>query len=119
MEEMARDFATVMNMIANPPAAAAPTEEEGMGELIVYVNHTFANPSTRDVLAKGHIPAIIPALTGFDIGLRTGEPATVAIEVVVEIVDEGSEKLETDDNRGALLPAPEEVITVGSAAPTG
>jgi hypothetical protein len=117
MEEMARDFATVMNLIANPPAALGGTAEEAAAGLIVYVNHTFANHSTRDLLARGHIPAVIPALTGFDLGLRTGEPAKIAIEVVTEVVDRGSEKLETDENRGALLPEPAEVITVGAAAP--
>jgi len=117
MEEMARDFATVMNLIANPPTQAGAAEEEAQGELIVYVNHTFANPSTRDVLGGPYIPAVIPGLTGFDLGLRTSEPAKIAIEVVTEVVDRGSDKLETDENRGALLPEPPEVITVGAAPP--
>jgi hypothetical protein len=116
MEELARDFATVMNLIASP-AALAPLTSSPEGDLIVYVNHTFANHSTRDVLARGHIPAVIPALTGFDLGLRTDEPATIAIEVVAEVLDRGSDKLETDGNHGALLPEPENVITVGTGAP--
>jgi hypothetical protein len=115
MEEMARDFATVMSLIANPPAALG--QEDAASGLIVYVNHTFANHSSTDVLARGHIPPVVAGLTGFDLGLRTGEPAKLAIEVVAEVVDKGSEKLETDENRGALLPAPSEVITVGSAPP--
>jgi hypothetical protein len=116
MEELARDFATVMNLIANPAKLSALTSSPE-GDLIMYVNHTYANHSTRDVLARGHIPAVIPALTGFDLGLRTSEPATIAIEVVAEVLDRGSEKLETDANGGGLLPAPENVITVGTAAP--
>jgi hypothetical protein len=119
MEELARDFATVMNMIENPPNLQGVNEEEGEDGLIIAVNHAFANPSTTDVLSRPHIPGVIPALTGFDLGLRTGEPARVAIEVVVEVVDQGSEKLETDDNTGALLPEPPEVITLGAAAPAG
>jgi len=113
MEEMARDFATVMQMIATPP----PFEESEEGALAVLVNHTFANHSTRDVLAAPYVPGTIAALTGYDLGLRTGEPATIAIEVVAEVVDLGAEKLETDDHKGPLLPEPEEVITVGSAPP--
>jgi hypothetical protein len=120
MEELARDFATVMNLIEN---GATPiqgvNEEAGEDGLIIAVNHAWANPSTTDLLNRPHIPAVIPALTGFDLGLRSNEPARVAIEVVVEIVDEGEEKLETEDNRGALLPEPPEVITLGSAAPAG
>lgn len=114
MEEMARDFATVMQMLENPPQVDG---EEGTGALVALVNHTFANHSTRDVLATPYIPGTIAALTGYDLGLRTGEPATVAIEVVAEVVDLGAEKLETDDHKGPLLPAPEEVITVGTAPP--
>lgn len=118
MEEVARDFATVMNLIENPPAAlGGATAEEAAATMIVYVNHTFANHSTRDVLAKGHVPAVIAGLTGFDLGLRTSEPAKIAIEVVAEVVDTGSEKLETDENRGTLLGEPDQVITVGSAPP--
>lgn len=115
MEELARDFATVMNLIENGPTPIQGVNaENGEDGLIVAVNHAFANPSTTDVLNRAHIPAVIPALTGFELGLRSGEPARVAIEVVVEIVDEGEEKLETEDNRGALLPEPAEVITLGS-----
>jgi hypothetical protein len=118
MEEMARDFATVMNLIANQDSAlGGAAEEDAAALLIVYVNHTFANHSTRDVIGQAYIPAVIPALTGFDLGLRTGEPAKIAIEVVTEVVDRGSEKLETDENRGALLPEPAEIITVGAAPP--
>jgi hypothetical protein len=118
MEEMARDFATVMQMIQNPPEDPGQVEgEEGGGALVALVNHTYANHSTRDVLATPYIPGTIAALTGYDLGLRTGEPATIAIEVVAEVVDLGAEKLETDDHKGELLPEPEEVITVGSAPP--
>jgi hypothetical protein len=120
MEELARDFATVMNLIENGPTQiVGVSEEDAEGELIVAVNHAWANPSTTDVLNRSRIPAVIPALTGFDLGLRSQEPARVAIEVVVEIVDEGDEKLETDDNKGRLLPEPPEVITFGAAAPAG
>lgn len=114
MEEMARDFATVMQMLENPPQV---DDGEGTGALVALVNHTFANHSTRDVLATPYIPGTIAALTGYDLGLRTGEPATIAIEVVAEVVDLGAEKLETDDHKGPLLPAPAEVITVGTAPP--
>jgi hypothetical protein len=72
-------------------------------------------PSTRDVLAQSHIPA----LTGFDLGLRTVEAATIAIEVIVEIVDKVAKKLPIDDERGALLPEPTEVITAGGAPAPG
>ncbi len=53
------------------------------------INHVFnvQNRSYNDVLVKQYIPPVIAGLTGFDLGLRTYEPANVAIEIVIEIVD--------------------------------
>ncbi|MFO7177212.1 MAG: hypothetical protein DIU78_000805 [Pseudomonadota bacterium] len=116
MDELARDLATVMNMVANPPSGLSGADEEE-DPLLVYVNHTFANHSTRDVLAVGYIPPVIPALTGFDLGLRSTEPATVAIEVATEVVDLGSGKLQQQGDDAPVLLPPETVITVGVVAP--
>ncbi|HEY8944448.1 MAG TPA: hypothetical protein VIM73_09300 [Polyangiaceae bacterium] len=114
MDELARDFATVMNLAENPPPALG--SEEGDGALL-YANHAFSveNHSTRDPLVQAWIPSVIPALTGFDLGLRTEEPATVAIEVVVEVVDLGSNRVQSDGDDGRLLEAPEEIISFGAA----
>lgn len=120
MDELARDFATAMNLIENPPPplGGGDPAEEGDGT-VTYVNHAFAfqNHSESDLLVKDWIPAVIPALTGFDIGLRTTEPAKIAIEVIAELVDTGSGKIQKDGQSEALLEAPTQVITIGSAAP--
>jgi len=114
MDEMARDFATVMNLIENPPPPLAGAEGDAT---LVYVNHAFAfqNHSDRDPLVRRWVPEVVPALTGFDVGLRTTEPATIAIELVIELVDRGAGRVETDG--GALLEPPARVITVGAAGP--
>lgn len=116
MDELARDFATVMNLIANPPPPLGGEEGDGDGTL-VYANHAFAfqNHSSRDPLVAPWIPEVIPALTGFDIALRTEEPATVAIEVVAEVVDLGSDKVQAKGDDRDLLEPPETVITLGAA----
>lgn len=114
MDELARDFATVMHLVAEPPPSL--DGEEGDGAL-VYANHAFAfqNHSSRDPLVAPWIPGVIPGLTGFELALRTEEPATVAIELVVELVDRGSGKVQSGD--GTRLATPETVITLGTAPP--
>jgi hypothetical protein len=117
LDEMARDFATTMNLLATPPESMSGDPEDD--PTVTYVNHAFAfqNHSERDLLVKAWVPPVVPALTGFDIALRTFEPAKVAIEVVAEVVDTGSGKVKTEGRDGALLEAPTQVITVGTAAP--
>ncbi len=117
LDEMARDFATVMNLVANPPAP--PDEDPEADPTIGFVNHAFAfqNHSSRDPLVQRWVPSVVPALTGFDVGLRTFEPAAIAIEIVAEVVDLGSEKVQIAGRSGALLEAPTEIITVGEVAP--
>lgn len=118
LDEMARDFATTMNLIENPPAPM-DGQDPDTDQTPMYVNHAFAfqNHSERDLLVKDWVPPVIPALTGFDIALRTFEPAKVAIEVVAEVVDQGSHKVKTEGRKGTLLEAPTTIITVGTTAP--
>jgi hypothetical protein len=119
MDELARDFATVLNLIKFPP-------EEGLGVpgydgdlLPVYVNHAFhfQNRSHRDPLVKDYVPEVIAGLTGIDIGLRTYEPATVALEVVVELVDttDDHDRVREDGSDDPILPPQETIVTVGVA----
>jgi hypothetical protein len=111
MNELAIDFATAMNILANPPQSEG--EENGT---VSYVNHVFAREqrSTRDALGRPFIPGVIPGLTGIDIGLRSREPANVAIEVVVEVVDKGSGKVLERGSDARVLAAPTEVVTIGN-----
>jgi len=55
------------------------------------MNHAMnlQNRSTQpDPLLQKWIPTTgIPGLTGFDLGIRTTEPANIAIEVTVDITD--------------------------------
>jgi hypothetical protein len=115
LDEMARDFATALALRADPPPSDDPDEDPTLR----YVNHAFAfqNHSDRDPLVQKWVPPVAPALTGFDIGLRTFEPAKVAIEVVAEVVDNGDDRVKTQGKGGALLEAPTEVVTFGTTAP--
>jgi hypothetical protein len=90
--------------------------EEGESALPTYVNHAFdfQNRSDNDPLVKDWIPSVVAGLTGIDMGLRTGEPARIALEVVVEITDQGSDKVRREGKKDALLPPTDVIITIGT-----
>ncbi len=115
MEELARDFATVMNLIKYPPTGGPGVDGYEGDMLPVYVNHAFAfqNHSEDDALVRAYLPTVIAGLTGVDIGLRTYEPATLALEVVVELVDTTDNRVREDGSDDRILDVPDEVITVG------
>jgi hypothetical protein len=119
LQEMATDFATVMNLIKNPPMV------EGGGDnmedpTVIYTNHAFQwqNRSYNDLLVKDWVPTTVAALTGLDLGFRTSEKADMAIEVAVEVVDKNGTRVrrEGEEDKPLLKPT-EEIITVGVAPP--
>ena len=112
MHEMAIDFATVMSIIANPPPEDDPNIPYGAATL---VNHAFDihNSSENDPLVDYYIPEVIAGLTGFDVGLRTYEPANLALEVVIEIVDKDAQRVVEDGSDDRVLETPETEFTVG------
>jgi hypothetical protein len=113
MNELAIDLGTVMNIIATLPPPD-PTMEAADNPSVGLVNHVFnvQNRSFKDVLAKPYIPSVIPGLTGFDLGLRTYEPANVAIEIVTEIVDKGTGKVVLRGESDPILDEPTDFITI-------
>jgi hypothetical protein len=118
LDELARDFGTVMNLILNEPTSypGGGMLEEGESALPTYVNHTFdfQNRSSNDPLINDWIPGVVAGLTGIDMGLRTSEPARIALEVVVEITDRGSDKVRREGQDDPLLPPPDEIITIAT-----
>jgi hypothetical protein len=114
MAELASDFGTVLSLIANPPVGGLGADEEG-NALPAYVNHTFQNHSRNDALVRPYVPGVIAGLTGVDIGLRTREPATIAVEVVVELIDREEDRvLDEDGDEEDLLYPSGTIITVGT-----
>jgi len=114
MEELAIDFATVMNIIEN--FADVVVEEGEMDPRVTYANHAFSrsNRSYNSPLVAPYRPEVIPGLVGFDFGLRTEAPANIALEVMVEVIDVAGNRL-LQEAEDPPLPMPEAQITVGSA----
>lgn len=123
MDELARDFATVMNLIRTPPTTypgGAYVEPEDQAAILpAYVNHAFdfENHSNRDPLVKQYIPPNIAGLTGVDFGLRTYEKATIALEVVLEVTDLAGDRVRDEGSKDELMPPTDVIITVGTAGP--
>jgi hypothetical protein len=115
LEEVATDLATVMALLANPPQVEGDSEEED--PTVTYTNHAFhwQNRSYKDLLVAEWVPQTVAGLTGLDLGFRTYEPATVAIEVAVELVDKTGKRIRKEGEDAALLPPTTEIITVGVA----
>jgi len=87
--------------------------------LPVYANHAFnvQNRSYNDPLVAPYIPTVIAGLTGVDFGFRTEEPATIALEIAIEIVDRGTDHVQVEGENKKLLRATTVVVTVGSPVP--
>lgn len=117
LQEMATDLATVMSLLESPPP---PEEGEESDPTVTYANHAFhaQNRSDRDPLVAAWVPRIVAGLTGLDIGFRTNEPANLAIEVAIELVDKNGKRVrrEGDEDKPLLEPT-QEIITVGVATP--
>lgn len=116
VEELAIDLATVMNILRDPPPLPGGAPGEGSAE-VMYANHAFAveNRSFDDALVARYVPEIVAGLVGFDLGLRTREPAHVAAEVAVELVDRtGGARLSTDEADVEPLTPPDVFISPGA-----
>jgi hypothetical protein len=145
MHELAVDFATVQDLINNPPTTLPngfDSKDDGMDNpLPVYVNHTFnlQNHSYDDPLIAPYIPQVIAGLTGIDFGFRTSDtvacpagdtgtdaagnmkmcPPVIALEISIEIVDTGKDRVQEEGGTQPLLKPTTVVVTVGSPVPAG
>ena len=115
MDELAIDFATVLEIIKSVPPPV-PGSNATDNPAIGLVNHAFAreNRSYKDPLVAKYIPKVIAGLTGITLGMRTYEPANVAIEIVVEVVDKGSGKVVQRDQSYAIIAPPTNFVTVAN-----
>lgn len=110
MDELALDFATVFKILSD----AAPTED-GEDPRPTLINHAFnvRNRSYNSPLLEPYRPAVVPALVGFDFGVRTSEPANVALEVFVELKDRHGDRVAPRGQAVRLLDPPQAIISAG------
>jgi hypothetical protein len=114
IEELAIDFATVIQIIQSF-MGQVPADLES-DPRVTYANHAFSlgNRSYNSPLVAPYRPGVIPGIVGFDFGLRTQEPANIALEVAVEIVDKtGGDRLIQNTADDEPLREPQQFYTVG------
>ena len=102
--ELGTDLGTAMQLQKTPPAADSP-----FGGPLLY-NRAFnvQNRSTQpDPVLSRFLPGVVANIVGFDLGLRSLEPAKVAIEVVLDVEDVNGSRViaEGDDVRRVGRPA--------------
>ncbi len=111
MDELALDFATVFKIL-NDVVPSEDTEEDPRSTL---VNHAFnvRNRSYNSPLLAPYRPVVVPGLVGFDFGVRSVEPANVALEIAVEVRDRHGDRVAQRGQAIRLLEPPEPVISAG------
>jgi hypothetical protein len=118
MDELATDFATAINIFTQimPPAMAMPGQDQPEDPRVSLVNHVFnlQNRSGSDPYTDGYTPAVIPALVGFNLGLRTAEPANLVLEYTLEIVDSDGNRVLEEGSQATTLKAPDTTYTLGT-----
>lgn len=109
MDELARDFATVFKVLRD----AAPAGDGADDPRSTLVNYAFnvRNRSYNSPLLAPYQPAVVPGLIGFDFGVRTDEPANVALEIVVEIHDGHGDRVAERGQTVRLIDPPDAVIS--------
>jgi len=100
LDEVAVDLATIANYGATIDPAVYPNTPPLNPNQVVY----FANNSATDVRSIPYIPAVIPALTGVRMGIRTLEAANIVVEYTVRITD--LEKLIVNPDNAWVYPDP-------------
>lgn len=95
MVEMATDLATAMKIQKTPPAQ----DSQFAGPILYNRAFNQQNRSSQyDVVLAPYIPPVVAGITGFDLGMRTYEPARVAVEIVIDIDDVAGNKVVKPDD---------------------
>jgi hypothetical protein len=82
--EMATDLGTAMELQKRPPPADGAFAGPALYNRAFNVQNRSSQP---DPLLTPYIPKVVAGIVGFDLGLRTYEPAKLAVEVVLDVED--------------------------------
>ncbi|MDB5215308.1 MAG: hypothetical protein JWO86_3235 [Myxococcaceae bacterium] len=82
--EMATDLGTAMELQKRPPPADGSFAGPALYNRAFNVQNRSSQP---DPLLTPYVPKVVAGIVGFDLGLRTYEPAKLAVEVVLDVED--------------------------------
>jgi hypothetical protein len=113
MQELAIRLAAAENFLLSPQTLAAEDADASGGDNSLdpteIANHIFDQQNystTGDPLFAPYIPPIIAGITGFDLGLRTLEPANVAVEITIDVQDLNGNRFVAQDTTAQLMGLP-------------
>ena len=113
IQELAIRLAAAENFLTSPATLASESPDASGGDNSLdpteIANHIFdqQNFSTsNDPLFNPYIPPVIAGITGFDLGLRTLEPANVAVEITIDVQDLNGNRFVVQGTNAPLLGLP-------------
>ena len=99
--ELATDLGTAMTLDKRPQAPDSDFAGPALFNRAFNIQNRSSQP---DPLLAPYVPKVIAGIVGFDLGLRTYEPAKIAIEVVLDV---------EDNNGDRVIPAGDDTRRVG------
>jgi hypothetical protein len=113
IHELAIRLAAAENFLTSPQTLAEEDSDASGGDNSLdpteIANHIFDQQNfstTGDPLFAPYIPRIIAGITGFDLGLRTLEPANIAVEITIDVQDLNGNRFVAQDTTAPLLGLP-------------
>ena len=82
--ELGTDLATAMKLQRTPPAADGPLGGPALYNRAFNIQNRSSQP---DPVLAPFLPTVVANVVGFDLGIRSYEPAKVAVEVVLDVED--------------------------------
>jgi hypothetical protein len=118
MHELAIRLAAAENYLTSPQVLAleygdAGTMDNSLSPASI-ANHIFNeqnHSNVNDPLFTPYIPPIIAGITGFDLGLRSEEPANVAVEITMDVQDLNGNRFVSQDTTAPLIDLPPAILS--------
>jgi hypothetical protein len=113
MSELAIRLAAAENYLMSPQVLALESPDAGTTDNSLsptsIANHIFDgqnHSNENDPLFSPYVPPVIAGITGFDLGLRSMEPANVAVEITIDVQDLNGNRFVAQDTTAALIDLP-------------
>jgi hypothetical protein len=123
LQEIAIKLASVQNLLASPftqmalsDAGASTNTGPSPTTLCNNIFDVLNRSNSGDLLYTPWIPPVIAGVTGFDLGIRTYEPANIGIEITIDVVDNnGNRFVQQDDTSTPKIGIPSHVLSPPAA----
>jgi hypothetical protein len=101
------NLATVENVLANPPANLTI----GLTQMCNHIFNIQHRSNDGDPLVTPYVPSVIAGLTGFNLGIRTPEPANIAVEIVSDVTDLNGNRVNSPGSTAAVVGRPGKMLS--------